>query len=115
MDVQGVRVRDHGTGFPPQFAEHAFERFARADSGRSTGGAGPWGPTLRRTVGGGSPPRTTFHLRGSRGELLPATDWLVPQRGTAQRWLELADQNARHLLESLRIESFETGQRVAVG
>jgi excinuclease ABC subunit C len=44
-------------------------------------------------------------------ELLPATDWLIPQRGTAQRWLELADQNARHLLESLRIESFETEER----
>jgi excinuclease ABC subunit C len=44
-------------------------------------------------------------------QLLPNTDWLVPQRGTAQRWLELADQNARHLLESLRIESFETDER----
>jgi excinuclease ABC subunit C len=44
-------------------------------------------------------------------ELLPSTEWLVPQRGTAQRWLELADQNARHLLESLRIESFETEER----
>ena len=44
-------------------------------------------------------------------ELLPDTDWAVPQRGTAQRWLELADHNARHLLESLRIESFETEER----
>jgi excinuclease ABC subunit C len=44
-------------------------------------------------------------------ELLPGTDWAVPQRGTAQRWLALADQNARHLLESLRIESFETEER----
>jgi excinuclease ABC subunit C len=44
-------------------------------------------------------------------ELLPDADWLVPQRGTAHRWLELADQNARHLLESLRIESFETEER----
>lgn len=44
-------------------------------------------------------------------ELLPSTDWVVPQRGTAQRWLELAEQNARHLLESLRIESFETEER----
>jgi excinuclease ABC subunit C len=44
-------------------------------------------------------------------ELLPGTDWSVPQRGTAQRWLELADQNAMHLLESLRIESFETEER----
>jgi excinuclease ABC subunit C len=44
-------------------------------------------------------------------ELLPDTDWTVPQRGTALRWLELADGNARHLLESLRIESFETEER----
>jgi excinuclease ABC subunit C len=44
-------------------------------------------------------------------ELLPGSDWLIPQRGTAHRWLELADHNARHLLESLRIESFETEER----
>jgi excinuclease ABC subunit C len=44
-------------------------------------------------------------------QLLPGTDWSVPQRGTAQRWLALADQNAMHLLESLRIESFETEER----
>ena len=44
-------------------------------------------------------------------ELLPDADWTVPQRGTAHRWLELADTNARHLLESLRIESFETEER----
>jgi excinuclease ABC subunit C len=44
-------------------------------------------------------------------ELLPDTDWSIPQRGTALRWLELADGNARHLLESLRIESFETEER----
>ncbi len=43
--------------------------------------------------------------------LLPGVDLLVPRRGTAARWLELADQNARHLLESLRIESFETDER----
>jgi excinuclease ABC subunit C len=44
-------------------------------------------------------------------ELLPESDWTIPQRGTAHRWLELADANARHLLESLRIESFETEER----
>jgi excinuclease ABC subunit C len=43
--------------------------------------------------------------------LLPDADWTVPQRGTAHRWLELADHNARHLMESLRIESFETEER----
>ncbi len=44
-------------------------------------------------------------------ELMPGTDWSIPQRGIAHRWLELADHNARHLLESLRIESFETEER----
>ncbi len=44
-------------------------------------------------------------------EVLPDTDWTMPQRGTASRWRELADQNARHLMESLRIESFETEER----
>jgi len=44
-------------------------------------------------------------------ELEPGTDWLLPQRGIMHRWLLLAEQNARHLLESLRIESFETDER----
>ncbi len=44
-------------------------------------------------------------------ELLPDTEWNVPHRGTARRWLDLADQNARHMMESLRIESFETDER----
>ena len=43
--------------------------------------------------------------------LLAGARLVVPQRGNAGRWLELADQNARHLLESLRIESFETDER----
>ncbi len=53
------------------------------------------------------PPQDWDALR----EVLPNTDWSIPQRGTALRWLELADNNARHLLESLRIESFETEER----
>jgi excinuclease ABC subunit C len=43
--------------------------------------------------------------------LMPDAHWTTPQRGTAARWLMLADDNARHLLESLRIESFETEER----
>jgi excinuclease ABC subunit C len=43
--------------------------------------------------------------------LLPGASLLVPQRGTAWRWLDLAERNARHLLESLRLESFESEQR----
>jgi excinuclease ABC subunit C len=44
-------------------------------------------------------------------ELLAGHRLGVPRRGVAARWLELADQNARHLLESLRLESFETAER----
>ncbi|MEP6744915.1 MAG: helix-hairpin-helix domain-containing protein, partial [Gemmatimonadota bacterium] len=44
-------------------------------------------------------------------QLLPEVEFLVPQRGAAGRWRDLADQNAGHLLESLRIESFETDER----
>ncbi|HRP08138.1 MAG TPA: excinuclease ABC subunit UvrC [Gemmatimonadales bacterium] len=43
--------------------------------------------------------------------LLERSRFTVPQRGVATRWLELADQNARHLLESLRMETFETDER----
>ena len=43
--------------------------------------------------------------------ILPETDWLQPKRGRAWRWVELADLNARHLLESLRLESFEVAER----
>jgi signal transduction histidine kinase len=35
-----VEVRDHGPGFDPQFLPHAFERFSRADTARTGGGAG---------------------------------------------------------------------------
>jgi two-component system, OmpR family, sensor kinase len=33
-------VRDEGEGFPAEFLPHAFERFSRADSARTRGGAG---------------------------------------------------------------------------
>lgn len=35
-----LHVTDHGAGFPPGFADRAFERFSRADPGRSGGGTG---------------------------------------------------------------------------
>jgi excinuclease ABC subunit C len=43
--------------------------------------------------------------------LTPGVAWQVPQRGTGYRWLDLAERNARHLLESLRLESFEAEER----
>jgi two-component system OmpR family sensor kinase len=36
----GIEVSDSGHGFPREFREHAFERFAQADSARSSGGSG---------------------------------------------------------------------------
>jgi excinuclease ABC subunit C len=44
-------------------------------------------------------------------DLLSSAQLMVPQRGTAARLMDLADQNARHLMESLRLESFETEER----
>jgi signal transduction histidine kinase len=35
-----IRVGDHGPGFPPSFLPHAFHRFTRADTARTTGGTG---------------------------------------------------------------------------
>src|SRR4051794_17513031 len=35
-----LHVRDDGPGFSPEFIEHAFERFSRADSARGSGGTG---------------------------------------------------------------------------
>lgn len=35
-----IGVRDHGAGFPAEFADRAFERFSRADAGRTGGGSG---------------------------------------------------------------------------
>ena len=46
-------------------------------------------------------------------ELAPGVDFQVPQRGARAKLAELADQNARHLLESLMIESFDIEERVA--
>jgi len=40
-------------------------------------------------------------------------DWHVPQRGSKAQLAELADQNARHLLDSLKIESFDIDERAA--
>ena len=47
----------------------------------------------------------------SLSALMPETDLTVPSRGVFRRLVDLADQNARHLLESFRIESLETDER----
>ena len=46
-------------------------------------------------------------------DLAPEVDWHVPQRGSKAQLAELADQNARHLLDSLKIESFDIDERAA--
>jgi excinuclease ABC subunit C len=50
---------------------------------------------------------------GTLGALAPDVDWAVPQRGTNAKLVELAEQNARHLLESLLLESFDVEERAA--
>src|SRR5207247_1854748 len=47
------------------------------------------------------------------GGLAPEVEWHVPQRGSKAQLAELADQNARHLLDSLKIESFDIDERAA--
>ncbi|HYK81918.1 MAG TPA: excinuclease ABC subunit UvrC [Gemmatimonadales bacterium] len=46
-------------------------------------------------------------------QLAPTLEWHVPQRGTNARLAELADQNARYLLDGLKIESFDIDERAA--
>lgn len=46
-------------------------------------------------------------------ELSPGVEWLTPQRGANARVVALAEQNARHLLDSLMIESFDIEERAA--
>jgi excinuclease ABC subunit C len=45
--------------------------------------------------------------------LAPTVEWTTPQRGTNAKLVELAEQNARHLLESLLLESFDVEERAA--
>lgn len=53
------------------------------------------------------PPADEADLVAAFGE----ARWAVPQRGLARRLVDLADQNARHLLETLRLETFEGAER----
>ncbi len=46
-------------------------------------------------------------------ELAPGVDLVVPQRGANAKLVELADQNARHLLDSFKIETFDIDERSA--
>src|SRR2546428_738225 len=46
-------------------------------------------------------------------QVAPDIEWHVPQRGTFAKLAQLADQNARHLLDSLKIESFDIDERSA--
>jgi excinuclease ABC subunit C len=51
-------------------------------------------------------------MEAARG-LVPDVEWLIPQRGRNATLVELAEQNARHLLESLLLESFDVEERAA--
>jgi len=49
----------------------------------------------------------------SLATLVPGVDWRTPLRGSKAQLAELADQNARHLLDSLKIETFDIDERAA--
>src|SRR5579859_568241 len=55
------------------------------------------------------PPEDFDSLRALAG----GVEWHLPQRGTNARLVELAEQNARHLLDSLMIEAFDIEERAA--
>ncbi|HVH09056.1 MAG TPA: excinuclease ABC subunit UvrC [Gemmatimonadales bacterium] len=46
-------------------------------------------------------------------ELAPGVDWRVPERGSNAKLAQLADQNARYLLDGLKIEAFDIDERSA--
>ena len=46
-------------------------------------------------------------------ETLPRTTIWMPQRGPRRQLIELADQNARHLLEEQKLSTFEADERAA--
>ncbi len=48
---------------------------------------------------------------GTVSDVLQNTKLWVPHRGVNHRLVDLADQNARHAMESFRIESFDTDER----
>ena len=54
IDVQAgtamVQVTDNGPGFPPEFLERAFERFATADPARQRGSGTGLGLAIARSV-----------------------------------------------------------------
>ncbi len=54
-----------------------------------------------------------FEDRELLEESLGGTRVLVPQRGPRRELVELAQQNARHLLEELRLSALETGTRAS--
>ena len=71
-----LEVADHGEGFAPEFAEHAFERFARGELARSRDGSG-LGLSIVRAIA---------EAHGGRAEVSPDAAatvrlWLPDRRG----------------------------------
>jgi len=54
-----------------------------------------------------------FEDRAALEESLSGTKVIVPQRGPRRELLDLAEQNARHLLEELKLASLESDERAA--
>ena len=54
-----------------------------------------------------------FEDRALFEETIPGTHVLVPQRGSRRELLDLAEQNARHLLEEFKLAGMEADERAA--
>jgi signal transduction histidine kinase len=80
-----LEVSDQGEGFAPDFAERAFERFARGDLARTRDGTG-LGLSIVRAIA---------DAHGGRAELVPGAGatvrlWLPDQRGTTSGSSQIA-------------------------
>ena len=74
-DLLRFEVRDRGPGFPREFEASAFERFARADPGRTGGGAG-LGLAIVRAIAAAHGGRATIAGAAVRVEI-PAHPGLI--------------------------------------
>ncbi|MBV8081236.1 MAG: HAMP domain-containing protein [Actinobacteria bacterium] len=75
-----LHVRDEGDGFPPGFAERAFDRFSRADDARSPGGTG-LGLAIVQLIA---------QAHGGNAALAEADVWLSLPAASAPRYAELS-------------------------
>jgi signal transduction histidine kinase len=92
-DTLLITATDEGTGFPPGFAEQAFERFRRADHGRSNGGGSGLGLAVVRAVARAHGGDATATNRATGGAVVrvriprtPTTSPPRPRQSDITKW-----------------------------